>query len=584
MAFGYAFLDLTKEDKLDRRHLLDLYASIAQISAVAILVLLQLRFIASWALTRFAVAPDSEMPSSPYLKAEKQNRHSLSFLRRFSLFSRQVQWWMGEEVIRGWGTRGEWVGGALWTLWLLFLCVNQTGQDYFALTKRFGIVGVSQLPMHYLLATKTPYSPLQILTRSSHEQLQAIHQVLGRVITFFFVLHAIFYLNSFFQKGILLDRLQNSRVVIIGLTSISLFIILGSTALAWIRRWSYRVFYASHIIIALAVLPLLYFHVHQTHIFIWETLVVYVLHMIARFISLRTYDGTISMVADTNLIRVEIPLRKSVSDGAWWPGSHVYLRIPRHQSMASTAVTRLKETIGLRTNPFTVASVPQLDRKVVLVARAMKGNTKELADLAHSLSMGSGEAASLRLKIDGPYGASSWLPDFTEFDSILLVAGGVGATFIVPLWRSICMTRGKDGRSHADKVRFVWAVQKLADTKWFFPSAEANTVLPHVGHGAASSHVTNRADDDAGENIELEEREHLMGSSGDAPAETPGLIVKYGRPRLDAIVSDCFAVPGSRVAVLVCGPQSMSTELRQDVGKWVKKGRDAFWHAEAFGL
>lgn len=453
--------------------------------------------------------------------------------------------------------------------------------------------------MHYLLATKIPYSPLQILTRSSHEQLNGVHQVLGRVITGFFVLHAIFYLNVFYQKGILLDRLQNSRVVILGVISISLFAIVGSTALGWVRKWSYRLFYATHVILAVAVLPLLYFHVHHIRIFIWETLAIFILHAVLRYAAIRIHDGQISMVPETNLVRVEIPFPGSASVSTWSPGQHVYLRIPHHQSTASTALSQFKETIGLRTNPFTVASIPQLDGKLVLIARSLKGNTKDLAELAHSLSLGSApEAAPLQLKLDGPYGASSWLPDFAEYDSILLVAGGVGATFTVPLWRSICMTRGRDGRSLVNKVRFVWAVQRLAETRWMFPSAEANSILPHAGrdveiyvtrgHGgdvsADTSHVRNKADGDPGEEIEMSEREHLMESRNDDGAETPGLNVQYGRPRLDAIVSECFAVAGSRVAVLACGPNDMTVELRKNIGKWVKRGRDAFWHAEAFGL
>ncbi len=129
MVFGYAFIDLTEEQKVERRHYLDLYASIAQASAIVILVLLQLRFLAAWAAARWAPAHDAEMPSSPFLKARAQKKHSLGFLRNLSHRAGRVQWWMGDEVIaRGWGTRGEWIGGALWTTWLLFLCIHRTGE------------------------------------------------------------------------------------------------------------------------------------------------------------------------------------------------------------------------------------------------------------------------------------------------------------------------------------------------------------------------------------------------------------------------------------------------------------------------
>lgn len=476
-----------------------------------------------------------------------------------------------------------------------------TRADYWHLTKRFGIVGASQLPFHYLLAVKTPYSPLQILTRSSHEQLNAVHQVLGRIVVLLFSLHALFYLNGFVQMGNLAEKLTHT-IIIIGLVSVFLFNLIGTTALAWVRARSYRIFYGVHVIVAAVLLPLLYFHVHHIRTFIWETLAVYILHAALRFLSQRTYDGSVSLVPDTNLIRVDVQLPSAKGSKAWHPGQHVYLKIPHHQSVTSTAMAQLKEAIGLRSNPFTVTSLPSLDQKLVLIARAMKGNTKELAGLAHYLSSSSAhEATKIPLKVEGPYGASAWLPDLQSFDSILLVAGGVGATFIIPIWRSICMSRTSDGRSLADRVRFVWAVRRMSETTWAFPSAEASSALPHATRGvevfvtrggevddheevASSSRTNSKAREEQGEDIEMSEREHLMSNTEEGKAESRGLIVTQGRPRLGRVVDDTFDVPGARVAVLTCGPQGMTTELRKDVGRWVAKGRDVFWHAEAFGL
>lgn len=61
-------------------------------------------------------------------------------------------------------------------------------------------------------------------------------------------------------------------------------------------------------------------------------------------------------------------------------------------------------------------------------------------------------------------------------------------------------------------------------------------------------------------------------------------ITSKQRPHLGAIVDSVFRKgKGERVAVLVCGPAGMARELRRDVGKWVGKGRDVWFHDESFG-
>ena len=60
--------------------------------------------------------------------------------------------------------------------------------------------------------------------------------------------------------------------------------------------------------------------------------------------------------------------------------------------------------------------------------------------------------------------------------------------------------------------------------------------------------------------------------------------VRRGRPDFRAVVDDVFEHgDGDRVAVLVCGPIGMGASVRKEVGRWVWKGRDVFWHGEEFG-
>lgn len=447
------------------------------------------------------------------------------------------------------------------------------------------MIGASQLPFHYLLAMKSPYSPIQLITRMSHEELNIGHQILGRIIQTLLTLHAAFYLSFYILNNLLGKRIQD-RDVIIGLTGIILFTTTATTALGFLRKLNYRVFYITHITIATIFLPLMYFHVIYIRPFIWEAAGVYVLHIALRLLNTRHYTGSISLIPGTNLIQVTVPL--ATSTAKWKPGQHVYLSLPRWRGSRKYGLHRL------RTNPFTVASLPRHDGQLLLIARALNGNTKRLASLARSAAISDGvtenKSETTPLILEGPYGASGRLPDFSLFDHVLLVAGGVGGTFIVPVWRHI-HSQPTDYLSKAGEVRFVWAVRKVVETSWAFPEerndeqsslegVEVYITGPRAGESIANGGMASGVR----ESIEMAERDKLMEEEDDKALIRRGISVRYSRPVLREVVDEAFAGHAERVAVLVCGPASMGHSLRKEVGRWARRGKDVYWHAEIFGF
>ena len=209
-ALGYYFETLNDEQKHQRRNYLDWYGFVAQWSVLVIFALFQVGFAVSW-LMKSGLKHDQ--PKSPSFN--KRPFDKLGWLRGVQSGCDKMIWWMRKDVIKSWnwGTRGEWIGATVWTVWLLYLCIAHTGNDYLHLTKRFGQVGASQLPIHYLLAMRAPYSPVQWLTRLSHEQIKASHQILGRITFVLFILHTAFYLNFFILSGFLAKRIKDWDVI-----------------------------------------------------------------------------------------------------------------------------------------------------------------------------------------------------------------------------------------------------------------------------------------------------------------------------------------------------------------------------------
>jgi hypothetical protein len=285
--------------------------------------------------------------------------------------------------------------------------------DYLHLTKRFGAIASSQLPFHYLLSLKTPYSPLQLLTRTSHESMVALHQILGRIITVLLYAHAILYLNFYVQKSLLGEKLLQFYVLC-GVFAALAFTTIVTTALKPVRDWSYRVFYVTHVSLAVLILPTLYFHVHHVRIYVYETLAIWLVHAVFRIFATKTYTtGKIAQVQGTDLVDISVPLNGKAT--AWQPGQHAYLSLKGHPLLRS-----------FRSNPFTVASVPSVDGQLRFVARILDGNTAKLA-----------RTREQSVSIEGPYGLTTHADALLGYDRILFVAGGVGATFIVPLYRQL---------------------------------------------------------------------------------------------------------------------------------------------------
>jgi NAD(P)H-flavin reductase len=451
------------------------------------------------------------------------------------------------------------------------------------LTKRFGIIAASQLPMHFLLAMKSPYSPLQFLLGASHASLNSLHRVLARIILLLLALHASFYLNFFLRNAILAKRLGD-RDVIVGLTCLAILLTISSSALPAVRRWNYRLFYAIHVLAPAVLLPLLFLHVRHVRPYVVESAVVMLLNLATRLYTSTTLPMRLTMVPGTTSL-VEISATKPVSMPRWNPGQHVYIRSPDGGPLSY-----------LRSNPFTISNLQSsqndADRTpLILVARALDGSTRRLAAEA---SAAAGGLVILKT-IEGPYGPANPLPDLARFQRILLVAGGVGATFTVPLWRHVVETRAALGLGHHQHLRLVWAVRTLPEVGWAvgtFARIGAGDLPGSPGSGGRGGderdiHVTAGAREVDGE-IDMMSTADDLGDSEAAVAsilENAGFGISRQRPDLRAIVDETLAASSTGpAAVIVCGPPAMTRAMRNSVERWVLRGHDVLWHAEQFGI
>ncbi|KAK2592048.1 hypothetical protein QQS21_010248 [Conoideocrella luteorostrata] len=580
MGWPYGFPALSHEEKLLRRQSLDLYACIAHYSALApaviFLVYRIVRHVASRAghgSTSTEQGRYTPVPRSPISKAHQQGS-----VGRLASQWRRLTWWLGDDVrVAGshWGQRDEWILGAVWTAWLLVLSVKGTGKDYFHLTKRFGIIAVSQLPIQYLLALKA-LNPFAWAFRSSHEHINRYHRVLGRIIYGFVLLHLLFYNGYFIAAGIWLRRIFDT-VVFCGLLASFGFHGIATTAMRAAREYSYRLFFITHLVVALFMPVLLFFHASSARFYIVEAVVIFIVDLAVRRITTINSPSTLETVPGTTLVKVtsSIPLHRLAGFRAA-PGSHIYLTIPP-LSRTSAVPSSQSAIFDYLYNPFTVAAIDAEEGTVSFIARIRGGPmTNTLSDFSAVASQSATAPRKITLGIEGPYGTmSAHFNDLLSWGAnrILLISGGVGATFALPVYQAL-----QSELPSSTKLQFIWAIRGAGDATWAVSNAatgksvleDSNIQLFLTGDmGVADDHG------DAG----ALEMSTLRRASGRATSSH-----NRKRPHIDKIVGDMFRQgAGDSVAVLVCGPIEMTREVKRSVGSWVMKGRRVWWHSETFG-
>ncbi|XHG08993.1 hypothetical protein AWENTII_012075 [Aspergillus wentii] len=448
---------------------------------------------------------------------------------------------------------------------MVVLCFLETGDDYLHVAKRFGIIAAANFPLHFMLGMKSGYSPLAFVFNASHEQIIPFHRMSGRILYCLLLTHAIWYINYFYQSN-RLDHLT-SRHSLTGIVSFTLMTILTAASLERVRNWSFRVFYNIHLILGLSMFPILFFHAKALRVYAVESILIFIVDRVLRKIDTVTVkSATISKIPHTDLVKLHIPVSGSkLAQFQKLPAQHVYLSLPRGVKSSAPFIN------SLISNPFTVANVEE--HAVTLVLRARNGpTTKALSTLSDSLK------ANTPISIEGPYGSSSRFTTLaTQFDRILLIAGGVGGTFILPIYHALRDQFETEGRS-PHRLNLTWSIRTPAEVGWAIDPEDGKSFIQNQN---ANVHVTrDRSSDDlstlAGDELEMDELQPFNGGE-----ELIG--AKKGRPDLRAIVEETFSDGDESVAVVFCGPKDMGRDVRGYIGKWVKRGRYVWWHEESFG-
>ena len=211
-----------------------------------------------------------------------------------------------------------------------------------------------------------------------------------------------------------------------------MLVILSSALL--LQKLQYETFHIIHILMSALILVMVGMHrpdiTKKTLVVIIFTASIWAADIILRSIKFAIYSlGNTATITPLLHGGTRIILRKTPIGAV--PGTHCFLWIPGIRATES--------------HPFTIISTNPFE----MVVAAYDGFTRDLHK--HALK---NPGQVLKASIDGPYGS---VPDFTQFDKVIFIAGGSGASFTCG---TVVNTLLKLGDSTSTTIEFIWAVRE----------------------------------------------------------------------------------------------------------------------------
>ncbi|KAI1116360.1 ferric reductase NAD binding domain-containing protein [Nemania sp. NC0429] len=468
------------------------------------------------------------------------------------------------------------------------------------IASRFGWMATGNLAFVVFLALKN--TPLAILTAYSYERLNSLHQIAGYTTLVYTILHAVLYSYYFINSGkihILQEEIVTAGIVL-GFAMLST--VLAGTI---IRRLKYELFYVIHV--ALFVVIVVTLGMHRPSFDPDKTLIVTVLIAAAWFSDRLIRFTRIAYNSINNEAAVfplpnggtRIVLKKPLSRAR--PGKHCYVWIPQIRAF--------------ETHPFTIVATEPME----LIINTYSGFTRDL-----HLFAAKNPGASIRASAEGPYGT---FPDPMDYDKVVLVAGGSGATFTVGLAADMLRRLSPDSPK---KIEFIWATRSRENIVWFTqhlnhlithecaPKISLELHLTGVEKMEAASTPLPRSPSQLSTAVPsiapspIEKRPDLSALStqtssvalGDADLEKVdpterveplenvsaldglSLPLTYGRPDIEATVRQAILSvdKDKKVLVAACGPTGLVDKVRNTTASCITvDGPSVELHCEQFG-
>ncbi|TDH70762.1 hypothetical protein CCR75_009482 [Bremia lactucae] len=462
------------------------------------------------------------------------------------------------------------LGDLLITLPICVLFIVTTAME--AIDRR-GVESSGNPPTYSLLIvfilTVRNNSPLLLLTGIPYERVLFYHKIAAIVTIILSGLHGIAYILAY-DKG---EIARQGSMVFTGTVAFGAMTLLYIFSLNFVRRRFFEFFLRSHWILFIIVLVFAVLHGASTALI---GIIPWILDMVfrhayrPRIYARGSMFGNKKMVTENVLLsnrNMGIIARDQVTMTAL-PGDIIEIQFPRvrkdtgdvfHFKAGQYVFLCVPKISNLQWHPFTIASSPHESIVTFYIKALGDWSTTFQTLVPENMTP---LALPVDILVDGPYGSVSIdLETRSTYSHFVLFAGGVGVTPMRSIVNSLHHESHNEGRSSIKRVHFVWSVRERELVQSLVVDAQ-NALENKVESYFPNGILTNRSTVFSTE-IHVTRSDRDVESNG---LDRLGSCLRFGaRPdiadSLRTIGEQAKQNGKKRVAVLVCGPSSMVSEV-----------------------
>ncbi|GAA5981975.1 hypothetical protein JCM10908_004689 [Rhodotorula pacifica] len=444
-----------------------------------------------------------------------------------------------------------------------------------AFSRRCGRMAIANYPILFCFAGRN--SVIARLTGFSYQSLRFYHMLLGAIAFILSFIHTFAYIAHYtIWQGVehLHEEFTESYFKW-GIVALVFLLVNCVFGLKWLRRRSYEIFLALHVVGAALILAGTWYHRDICQKWVYAAVGIWIaerglriVHHFVTFHGRRLFVRPAVIRARASVVAGAIKLAVPAYGQKWTAGQHCYISF-----WGLDLIKRPWMYGAAQAHPFSIANVP-IDGEqdeMRFVMRVHSGITRALARKIEARALAAGSAeVDCYVSLEGPHGGCTPIADF---DTLLLIAGGSGITHPLSMVEHACAA-AVAGKTTVRKISLIWAMHRAAQVEWARETLEAAGSLAQkanielqikvfvtrseAGDESGASSLDERSDDWADEKEPSGEPFALAGRS----------LRFHGRPDVFAEVASAVSDSG-RTLVVACGPAQLAGDVAKAAAPYV---------------
>ncbi|RDW83162.1 ferric-chelate reductase-like protein [Coleophoma crateriformis] len=433
------------------------------------------------------------------------------------------------------------------------------------LRNRTGILAVVNMVPLFIMAARS--NPLINWLNLSFDSFNLLHRWTGRIVALEAIAHTFAWAASTASAAgwpAVWAAIMKSQMLLMGFLGTCAFVAINIQANSILRHAFYETFKYLHILLVIATIIFIYYHLHLSHLpqvtLLFGVIGIWVAERLTRVVKIvyrNVGNGgsrTLVEALPGNACRVTIDLARPWT---FKPGQHAYLYMPSVGLWTSHpfSVAWSEEAEDLDSEKLAMNKQDILAMQKTNISFVIRGRTGFTGQLFKKAEAAPDGKFYTKCFAEGPYGG---MHSMESYGTVMLIAGGVGITHQVPHVRHL-VAGYANGTVAARKIVLVWIIQSPEHLEWIRPWMTAILAMDKRRDCLRIMLFVSRP-------------------RSTKEIHSPSATVQMfpGRPNIQTLIDIELENPVGAMGVTVCGAGALSDDVRLAVRNCQQRGNIDF--------